>query len=232
MFEPPTLERIVEDFIDDIAHRLEDVSADAGDGYAAHGLKALLHNTYTKIDSDTRCTLLANEMSLWAREYPEGFRSVLPGKPDRSEYILPAAQMVIGLCAGMYAYSLIAAGNTSYGHLIGLGLSAVYFGIGVYSFRRIKRKRDLIDAIKANEEDMIDAIKKAQKRDLIDAIKTQEKDLIKALRNAIKTLGIKPYERYADDIRDAPVEAVREALLAKKEYAYANLDLVPGIPTL
>ncbi len=42
--------------------------------------------------------------------------------------------------------------------------------------------------------------------------------------------GFKPYEAYAEDIKEAPVEAVREALLAKKEYARATLGLTLSDP--
>lgn len=41
----------------------------------------------------------------------------------------------------------------------------------------------------------------------------------------------KPYGEYVDDIKKFDVEDMREALLAKKEYAYANLKLVPKLST-
>ncbi len=195
MVEQPSLERIIEDFIDDTAVKIKRAGQGIGDGFHANGLRSLFHNVYTRIDDDQRCVQFAREMSAWAREYSRGIPSVTSGR-ERSgnvKYIIPAAFILFGSCTGMSAFSFLASGESGYAGLFGLGLSGLLLGMGVRGIRRLR------------EEGRQDAIN--------------------------TTFGIKPYEKYAGDIKDAPVEAVREALLAKKEHAYARLDLVPQIPT-
>lgn len=186
MAETPLLEDIVEDFINEVARKVNMVKMGAGDGYEANGLVALFHNVYLRLD-DVRCRQFASEMSEWARDYSKGYGMAQvvqqSGQKSRAPYIQIGVGCVVTLGATI---QVMVIGPPYIFGMIGYMMGGLLIRKGIKGIRAMRSESGTSQGVSSS----------------------------------------KPYEEFADDIKQVDVEFMRDALLAKKEYAFAHLDLI------